>query len=132
MHRATTAAWVCSCLRQHVMTSTGAVATLHHAVTVWVWVSRRRRVLCGVWPACLIPGSVSVQYSNCGRGSLTSALASDQGPMRVPAGPDTYPSLSGQVLGESNSPESQPSIPVTFLFQSGFWGQAVRLCGLFL
>lgn len=41
------------------MTSAGALATLHHAVTVWVWVSRRRGVLCGVWTACLIPGSFS-------------------------------------------------------------------------
>ena len=38
--------------------------------------------------------------------------------MRVPVGPDTYPSLSGQVWGRSKLPASQPSIPVEFLFYS--------------
>lgn len=74
MHCATTAALVCICLRQRVMTSAGALATLHHAVTVWVWVSRQRGVLCGVWTACLIPGSVSVRVLGPGCATLRSFL----------------------------------------------------------
>ena len=55
----------------------------------------------------------TVQYSNCGRGSQTSALASEPWAHEGARRPITYPSLSGQVCERSQSPPSQPSIPVT-------------------
>ena len=54
----------------------------------------------------------TVQYSNCGRGSQTSALASECSLLMRVAQGRTYPSLSGQVWGRLKSPASQPSNPV--------------------
>jgi hypothetical protein len=69
---------------------------------------------------------LSVQYSICGRGSQTSALASEPRAHEGARRPVTYPSLSGQICGRSQSPPSQPSIPVpdnprgqTLLAESG-------------
>jgi hypothetical protein len=66
---------------------------------------------CTSTPTCRT-AAITVQYSNCGRGSQTSALASEPRAHEGARRPAAYPSLSGQVWGRSKSPASQPSILV--------------------